>query len=201
MRSDSDLLESRFHHFYTQDITAQPCSWSRCPAVAQAVTESLVTVITIRTMYINLSFRHQFIDAGSILRPINVEVFPESSSSQIEHGSPILTDDVHGSLIVACLCHSFQHIVTIESREALRSTYTQYFLVGLFGFHQSCQCHKSSTLLGLVMIRDILLQLLGSLGTTVSQFLVAHRQCHLMTGIHCHDHQRLQTGIHTLHIR
>ena len=152
-------------------------------------------------MYIDLSFRYQFVDTGCILGPVNVEIFPESGSTQVEHRTPIFADDIHSTLVIACLGHGFEHVVTIERREALCASYTQHILVGFLSLHESSQCHEGCPLLGLVMVGNVFLQLLRSLGTSVCQFLVAHSQCHFMTGIHSHDHKGLQSGIHALHIR
>ena len=152
-------------------------------------------------MYIDLSFWHQLVYTGCILGPVDVEIFPESGSTQVEHRTPIFADDIHSALVIACLGHGFEHVVTIERREALCASYTQHILVGFLGLHESGQCHEGCPLLGLVMVGNVFLQLLRSLGTSVCQFLVAHRQCHFMTGIHGHNHKGLQSGIHALHIR
>ena len=201
MWRNSYFLETWFQDFHPQNMAAQPSGRTGSPTMAQTMTESLIAIIAIRTVHIDFSFRNQFVDTGRILRPIHVEIFPESGSTQIEHRSPILTDDIHGSLVITSLRHGFQHVITIESRETLGSSYTQHVLICLFGFHQSGQSHEGCTLLGLIMVWNILLQFLGSLGTTIRQCLVAHSQCHFVTSIHRHDHKSLQSGIYALHIR
>ena len=149
-------------------------------------------------MHVYLTFGHQLVYATRILYPLDVEVFPEGGSTQIEHGTPILADAVEGLLIVARLGQRLEHVVTVESGIFLRTTHANHLLIGLLGIHQARNGHERRTLLRLVMLGHVTLQFTRSLLTFLRQVLVVQSQSHLGTGIHSHHHQGLQAGIHTL---
>lgn len=66
MRSYTDLGTTRFEDFDTEDMVAEPSCRTGCPAVAQAMAETKIAVCTEIAVYILLSLRDEFVNAGRI---------------------------------------------------------------------------------------------------------------------------------------
>lgn len=80
MRGYTDLGTTRFEYFDTEDMVAEPCCRTGCPAVAQTMAETKVAVCTEIAVYILLSLRDEFVNAGRIRNPVKVEILPKKSS-------------------------------------------------------------------------------------------------------------------------
>ena len=131
-------------------MIAHPCRGAACPSVAEAVAEADVAVCTETAMDIVLALGHELVDACGILGPFQVEVFPESRGSHVEHASPELADDVHRLGIPAVHSEGLKHIVTVEGGESLRSSHGHIVAASLGRVHQPGYRHQGGSLLEVV---------------------------------------------------
>ena len=77
VRCDEDFSITVIHGHDAQDMPAEPGRRTGCPAVAETVTQALVTPGAAVGVDIEHSFRHDFIDAGRPLPILEIEIFPK----------------------------------------------------------------------------------------------------------------------------
>src|SRR5574344_1863379 len=70
---------------YAEYVLRKPCRRTRRPTVRQAVAVTLVAVVAVSLVYVDFARRRQFVDAGCIFEPVEIEIFPEGGGAQVEH--------------------------------------------------------------------------------------------------------------------
>ena len=155
---DPDLVTPRFQDANAQDVFAQPGGRTRCPPVAEAVAEALVAVVAEIAMDVLLALRHEFIDAGGVLGPGQVEILPEAGRAQVQHGAPVLTDAVQAALDIPSLGAGLEDVVPVEGAHACSAPDGENLLVKRSGVLQVGQSHQGCRLLAGTRVRDVLAQ-------------------------------------------
>ena len=99
--NDADALHAGFERLNTEHMLTQPRRRPTRPTVTQAVPKPDVTMRAVIAVNIPFPGRDNFINARRVVRPRQIEIFPERRRAVIQHRSPIRADEIQSRVRVA----------------------------------------------------------------------------------------------------
>ena len=132
-RRDPHPCEAWLEGCDAQHMAAQPGGGATGPAVAEAVAEALVAVVAEVAVDVGFALGHEFVDGRGVLGPGEIEVFPESGRAEVEHPSPVLTNQVERGIGFTRGSQGFKHIQPVEGGNSFGASRQQHVAGGGLG--------------------------------------------------------------------